>query len=116
MPIPCSFVDQYDRAKETFTNALNNNFTIILWGEGANGKSHLIDEFRKELRKKNYTHVFYQPNIFNNMNQHNKLIIEANNINCINEICVNYNTEGLVFINMNTFQYPKYTRLRSGKL
>ena len=115
MTPPRSFVDQYNRAKTTLKNAIENNFTIVLWGEGCNGKTHLVNEFSKQLKKKGYYHTFYTPNS-DYYSHDSKMIIETNDINCINELYVSENTHGLVFINMNTFKFPKYTRLRSGKM
>jgi len=115
MSPPRSFTDQYNRAQKTLQNAINNNFTVVLWGKGANGKTHLVNEFSKQLIKKGYYHTFYTPN--NDYYSHDsKMIIETNDINCINDLYISENCNGLVFINMNTFQYPKYTRLRSGKM
>ena len=115
MSPPRSFTDQYNRAQKTLQNAINNNFTVVLWGKGANGKTHLVNEFSKQLIKKGYYHTFYTPN--NDYYSHDsKMIIETNDINCINDLYISENCNGLVFINMNAFQHPKYTRLRSGKM
>lgn len=115
MSIPRSFTDQYKRAQKTLQNAIDNNFTIVLWGEGANGKTHLVNEFSKQLQKKGYYHSFYTPSQ-DYYSHDGKMIIETNDIQCINNLHVHKKCNGLVFINMNTFKYPKYTRLRSGKL
>jgi len=58
MSIAKTFTDQYNRSKEIFQNALNNNYSIVVWGEGRNGKSHLVNEFKKELEKKKYYHMY----------------------------------------------------------
>ena len=60
MSPPYSFVDQYNRAKITLQNAIENNYTIVLWGEGCNGKTHLVNEFSKQLKKKGLlSHILY---------------------------------------------------------
>ena len=115
MSPPRSFTDQYNRAQQTLQNAIDNNFTVVLWGEGANGKTHLVNEFSKQLQKKGYYHTYYTPN-YDYYSHDSKMIIETNDIQCINDLYVSENCNGLEFINMNTFQYPKYTRLRSGKM
>lgn len=79
MSPPRSFTDQYNRAQKTLQNAIDNNFTVILWGEGANGKTHLVNEFSKQLSNKGYYHSFYTPND-DYYDHDSKMIIESNDI------------------------------------
>ena len=50
MPRPLSdqpftnFLGQYEWAKEKFSEAIQNNKNIVLYGKGGNGKSHLTQE------------------------------------------------------------------------
>ena len=50
MPRPFSdqpftdFLGQYEWAKEKFSQAIQNNKNIVLYGKGGNGKSHLTQE------------------------------------------------------------------------
>ena len=123
MSIAKTFTDQYNRSKEIFQNALNNNYSIVVWGEGRNGKSHLVNEFKKELEEKKYYHMYvsdYNEDTYEDeleyVDEYTSLIIEANNHDVINNLYIGEHTNGLVFINMNYFQYPAYTRLRSGRM
>ena len=50
------------------------------------------------------------------VDEYTNLIIEANHHDVINNLYVGEHTNGLVFINMNYFQHPNYTRLRSGRM
>ena len=108
MSIAKTFTDQYNRSKEIFQNALNNNYSIVVCGEGRNGKSHLVNEFKKELEKKKYYHMYvgdYNDYTYEDeldyVDEYTSLIIEANNYDVINNIYVGEHTNGLVFINMS---------------
>ena len=53
-------MDTYDTAKTQTINSINNNInTIILYGSGGNGKTHLTKELQEEFKNNNYT--IYNP-------------------------------------------------------
>ncbi len=119
MPSPSSFIEQYNHAKSTFQRAIDNNFTVVLCGKGANGKTYLVNEFSKQLSEKRYQHIYMSE--YESIDQspydiYDKMVIEVNNINFINQMYVSEKHNGFVVINMNKFKYPKYSRLRSGRM
>lgn len=116
-----SFVEQYNHAKKTLQNAIDNGFSIVLCGKGKNGKTHLIELFKKELKKKGYVYMLCDDELeddpsYYNIDNSTKLIIESQNSNFINNLHISEQCNGLVFINMNDFRYPGFTRLRSGRI
>jgi len=53
-------IDTYNAAKTQAMNCINNNInTIILYGSGNNGKTHLTKELQETLNENNYT--IYNP-------------------------------------------------------
>ena len=119
MPSPSSFIEQYNHAKTTFQRAIDNNFTVVLCGKGANGKTHLVNEFSKQLNEKQYHHFYmgeYESIDRSPYDYYDKMVIEVNDINYINQMYVSKKHNGFVVINMNKYKYPKYSRLRSGRM
>lgn len=95
-----SYDEQYKKAREYMIEAMKNNQNIVLWGDGCNGKTHLINELRisePELYN-NYYRVFQLLGV----DSHKKFILECCDINVMLNEFKNYS---FVFINMNQFKY-----------
>ena len=115
-----NYEQQYEFAQKAAIKAINSGENIVLWGAGANGKSHLIQKLERQLNDNDYI-AFGQPSrqclkeepydILKQCNK-SKWITSVNDIECITTVlkCCSF-----VFINMNDFKYPKYTKLRSGR-
>jgi len=115
-----NFQEQYEYAKNATLNAIEAQQNVVLWGEGANGKTHLVNEIKSYIENNDYQQI-HEPsmnddkhisNILSCCNK-NKFIMPINNIEYIKYSLKNY---PFVFINMNDFKYPKYSKLRSGKV
>lgn len=108
-----NFHDQYNSSKQYLVKAIQDNNNIVIWGEGANGKSYLCNEL-KDIWKNNYYilhEASYQFIDYVNSNG-KKFIYQTNNLN---DITKSLKFQNYVFINMNNFKYPKYSVLRSGR-
>tara|TARA_B100000482_G_scaffold136489_1_gene99896 strand:- start:143 stop:499 length:357 start_codon:yes stop_codon:yes gene_type:complete len=77
------FQQRYQNSKDLFINYINNNVnTIILYGGGGNGKSHLTNELTNELNNNSYnvfspndTYNWNNEDFINNINNPEKKII-----------------------------------------
>ena len=115
-----NYEQQYEFAQKATIKAIKSGQNIVLWGAGANGKSHLIQELEGHLYDNDYQPLrepsrhydnSYPNDILKQCNK-SKWITSVNHIECITSAlkCCSF-----VFINMNDFKYPKYTKLRSGR-
>lgn len=104
-----NFNDQYTFAKKSVRNAISTGQNIVLYGTSCNGKTHLVNEFNSLIVDNGYCHMF------NNLRYgtSSPWILEITNIELLQGELLKQSA--FVFINMNGFVYPKYTRLRSGK-
>tara|TARA_B110000967_G_C18901727_1_gene576000 strand:- start:2326 stop:2658 length:333 start_codon:yes stop_codon:yes gene_type:complete len=109
MVVTC-FNDQYSKAKTQILEAIDSRQNIVLWGEGCNGKTHLTTEMFRDNKMVNYVRLF-EDELPSSLKKNN-FVIECTNINYVTK---DLSDESFVFINMNMFKYPEYTKLRSGK-
>jgi len=108
-----NFQNHYRVAKSHVLDAIENNKNIVVWGRGCNGKTHLMNELYRNKMLSNYVNLTHQwPNNNEILNTHQPFWVECNNIEYASSRLKDYS---YVFINMNGFMYPEYTRLRSGK-
>ena len=112
MPI-VNFQDHYRTAKSHALDAIKNKQNIVMWGSGCNGKTHLMNELYRNQMLSNYVNLTHK-RLNNNeiLNTHQPFWVECTNIEYALSQLKDYS---YVFINMNGFIYPEYTRLRSGK-
>jgi len=117
---PVNFNEQYTRAKKAVQKAIKNRESIILYGSGCNGKTHLVNELSQQFIANNYNKVFYCKSValeYEPMND-NPTLVESTDIDCVNHshyFTQNENS-GVVFINMNYCKYPTYSKTRSGRV
>ena len=119
MRAPVNFNEQYKRAQAAIQNAIKNRESIILYGSGCNGKTHLANEFSQQLKENNYNRVFYCNSdilSYEPMND-NPTLVESTMIDCVEHShCFAQNEDsGVVFINMNYCKYPKYSKTSSSR-
>jgi len=118
-----NFNQQYEFAKKSIIQSIDAGQNIVLWGEGYNGKSHLVKELSELINESDYQ-ILPEPCGFEDENyvseklkylKKDKWVITTNNIDVIKNTLKN---DVYVFINMNTFKYPnpKRLRLRSGRM
>ena len=46
-----NYEQQYEFAKKATIKAINSGENIVLWGAGANGKSHLIRKLERQINE-----------------------------------------------------------------
>jgi hypothetical protein len=102
---------QYDNARSNVLNAMNNKQNIVLWGSGCNGKTHLVNEIlnNDESIRTKYDMLIEGCAI---EESNKKFLIECVDMHYI---LTDLKDHSFVFINMNEYKYPKYTKLRSGR-
>jgi DNA replication protein DnaC len=54
-----NYQEQYEFAKDTLLNAIKNGDNVLLYGAGANGKSHLVNEMKKIIEQNRYHTLDY---------------------------------------------------------
>ena len=116
-----NYDQQYTFAKNQAINAITSGHNIVLYGSGANGKTYLIHELETILNENDYQPMpepafgcelhDQTSNILEDCKK-TRWIIAINNIDHI-QSSLKYNS--FVFINMNNFEYPLYSKMRSGK-
>jgi hypothetical protein len=106
-----NYHEQYDNARSNVLNAINNNQNIVLWGSACNGKTHLVNELLNadETIIDDYD-MLLQGDMIKESNK--KFVIECFDINYV---LTNLKDDSFVFVNMNEYKYPNYTKLRSGR-
>jgi hypothetical protein len=111
-----NFEQQYNRAKETFLKAIRDKNNIVLYGEGANGKSYLCRDLISLIQDDYYiiypTHEKHHELFKYVESLDKKFICHINDMSIIDS---GLKYQDYIFINMNTFQYPAFSTLRSGK-
>jgi energy-coupling factor transporter ATP-binding protein EcfA2 len=110
-----TFEEQYAYAKQQCLLAIEQGNNVVLWGQGANGKSHLNDSLRNTLPDQYYAGILHPMPMSEFLELHNfdNFILE---VNSIDHILVYVKDYPFVFINMNTFRYPEISYLRSGRV
>jgi hypothetical protein len=110
-----TFEEQYTYAKQQCVNAIEQANNVVLWGTGANGKSHLNDSLRDTLPDQYYAGILHTMPVSDFLDHHNftHFIME---VNSIDHMLVYIKEYAFVFINMDAFQYPKLSSLRSGRV
>ena len=119
MSTPVNFTEQYRRAKCTIEDAISHNKTVVVYGDECTGKSHIVEELWEKLLEKNYSKYYYDDSILENKIQFNTpCVVETTSMDCLKHLhrFVNNDELGVVFVNMNYFKYPEYSKTRSGKL
>ncbi len=115
-----NYTEQYAFAKKSAEKAIRGGQNIVLLGSGANGKSHLIDELKTELRNSCYT-VLGEPmrgatsREFDETvaySRADKWIMGTNHTECLHGALRHTD---FVLVNMSQYVYPKHTKLRSGR-
>ena len=127
MSTPTSFDERYEQSKKSLLNAIQKGHSIILYGEGPTGKSHLIKEFSKELKDNGYSmgvlpdwpkHEFHIPDhkkgALVKWNYSDKMIAVVTNFDCFKNWNSSENHTGITMINMSRYTHPTYSRSRSG--
>ena len=127
MSTPTSFDEQYEQSKKSILNAIQKGLSIIIYGEGPTGKSHLIEEFSKELNENGYHQAmelesnsteFYLLDRENDRlvkwNYSDKMIAVVTNFDCFKNWNSSENHTGITMINMSRYTHPTYSRSRSG--
>ncbi len=127
MSTPNNFDEQYDQSKKSILNAIQKGHSIILYGEGPTGKSHIIKEFSKELNENGYHQAmelesnsteFYLLDRENDRlvkwNYSDKMIAVVTNFDCFKNWNSSENHTGITMINMSRYTHPTYSRSRSG--
>lgn len=117
MSTPVNFTEQYTRAKRTIEDAISQSKSIVVCGDECTGKTHLVGELWEKLLEKNYSKYYYS-NMDNEIQYNTPCIVETTNMDCLKHIhkFVRNDELGVVFVNMNYFKYPAYSKTRSGKL
>ena len=54
MSIIKNYREQYAFAKKAAIKAINSGQNVVLWGSGANGKSHLMNELNEIIESNDY--------------------------------------------------------------
>jgi GTPase SAR1 family protein len=127
MSTPTSFDEQYEQSKKSLLNAIQKGHSIILYGEGPTGKSHLIKEFAKELKDNGYSmgilpdwpkHEFHildhKKGALVKWNYSDKIIAVVADFECFKHWNSSENHTGITIINMGRYTHPTYSRSRSG--
>ena len=127
MSTPTSFDEQYEQSKKSLLNAIRKGHSIIIYGEGPTGKSHLIKEFAKELKENGYSmgvlpdwpkHEFHIPDhkkgTLVKWNYSDKIIAVVADFDCFKHWNSSENHTGITMINMSRYTHPTYSRSRSG--
>ncbi len=115
-----SFEEQYEYAKNAAINAIKAGQNVVLWGRARSGKSHLLMELRSYAEDNDYLPVpelspgdtFKTINMYLNYTKKHKWIMGSN---CMETLVKSLKYQPFVLISMNDFEYPKYSKLRSGK-
>ena len=115
-----SYNDQYEFAKQTILKAIEDGNNVILFGNGCNGKSYLIQEVQDTLVQHGYF-VSHEPGR-NWTAGWWKNYLEAQDadkwVTCINDknqLFTTFSESAYTFINMSKFRYPSNASLRSGR-
>ena len=114
-----NYHQQYAFAKKAAVKAISSGQNVVLWGSGANGKTHLMNELVDliecndyamigEPAKGNFNHISETMDCLNNENW-----IMA--MNHPEHLQCSLKNSAFVLINMTQFKYPKYSKLRSGR-
>jgi energy-coupling factor transporter ATP-binding protein EcfA2 len=109
-----NFEEQYEFAKNTTINAINSGANVLLYGSGANGKSHLIQEIKTIINDNDYLTLGEPCRIYDD-NYPNELLKQCKKNKWITAVThTEYITSSLkycsfVFVNMNQYVYPKYS-------
>ena len=114
-----NYKEQYAFAKKAVIKAINSKQNIVLWGTGANGKTHLMNEFTDFIESNDYA-MLSEPckGDTNYINETMDYLDNENWIMAMNDLeHLQYSLKNTAFvlINMTQFKYPKYAKLRSGR-
>ena len=115
-----NYREQYAFAKKAAIKAINSEQNVVLWGSGANGKSHLINELNDFLYCNDYV-MLGEPCKGGDTNYIRDTMdyLEKDNwimaMNHIDHLHGSLQNNAFVLINMTQFKYPKYAKLRSGR-
>lgn len=114
-----NFYVQYDFAKETILEAIKKENNVILFGNGANGKSYLMNEMKDVLEQNGYfyfdsTNSDWSPEYWEKFLKKNKAKKWIIGTNYLEQLSTTFCESVYILINMNKYRYPRYTSLRSG--
>jgi len=106
-----NYQEQYEFAKDTLLNAIKNGDNVLLYGAGANGKSHLVNEMKKIIEQNRYHTLDYISSSLTPYDWENYLKQHKVNkwIMCTNMLHSTIDTLSettYIIINMNKFCYP----------
>lgn len=115
-----TFEEQYEYARNAALNAIEAGQNVVLWGRARSGKSHLMGELRSYAEDNDYLlspelspgDTVKTINMYLNYTKKNKWIMGSN---CMETLVKSLKYQPFVLISMNDFEYPKYSKLRSGK-
>lgn len=116
-----NYKEQYAFAKKELIKAIKSGHNVVLLGsDGANGKTHLAKEMKELILENDY--AFIEEPCLGDTNfvcetlayyKKDKWIMTTNNIIHIQSSLKN---NAFLLINMSQFKYPKYSKLRSGRV
>ena len=116
-----NFSEQYYFSQKLFIDAIRKGSNVVLFGSGANGKTHLIKGMETILKNRKYNTHELLAESFNNSRSFNGFVKKQNykrwvvSINDVDTIHSTLKNSEFVLINMDQFVYPKYSTLRSGR-
>lgn len=114
-----NFYEQYDFAKETLLEAIKKENNMILVGNGANGKSYLMNEMKDVLEQNGYfyldsTDSDWSPDYWEKYLKKNKAKKWIVGTNYLGQLSTTFRESTYILINMDKYRHPRYTSLRSG--
>ena len=114
-----NYREQYAFAKKAAIKAINSGQNVVLWGSGANGKTHLMNELNDFIECNDYAMLGEPSKGDTNYISETMDYLDKENwilaMNNLEHLQCSLKNNAFVLINMSQFKYPKYAKLRSGR-